>query len=339
MPGFALMTSSGVIPQGKANPGDYNLPKRSLLSGDVTGHETGMADLALDECNHTITFSPLDYENFQGNMVLWDDEKGGRYPWDVGYYNPEYAKSSFDPEYITRHAPDSAATATTFAAGIKTATHMVGVDLYEQPVTTILEEALDCGKAAGVVTSVPILHATPAAFLTHGNNRNDRNQVRSNFYKTAPSFVSGICTSNFYPDPNEIDLLCSNKWAFLRQHPNITAQQFYSSIQDLNPDNGDHIVACFGGDYSLSRQFYLPLRGVDGNYRDRWCSRGSKIKNPTTNIPVRVLAATPNDLCNFYNTDELNQIPHVSEMVAESLKFLSKDVDGFFLLVEQGDVS
>lgn len=111
-----------------------------------------MAKLALDLQGHPIDFSPLDYETAGGNMVLWDKAKGGRNPWDRKYFQ-EHPEPPFDPEYITRHAPDSAATATSLASGHKTSSFMLSTDLYENPVTTIVEEAMRSGKAAGVVTS------------------------------------------------------------------------------------------------------------------------------------------------------------------------------------------
>ena len=119
----------------------------------------------------------------------------------------------------------------------------------------------------------------------------------------------------------------------------MLANDFYNNTQDLDPDNGDHLLVCLGGDYSPSNKFMLPLRGVDGNYRDRWCSRGRVVRNSTTNEPIGIEPTTPDELCDYYDPQELDQIPHISTNVKEALNFLGKDGDGFFLLYEQGDVS
>ncbi len=66
---------------------------------------------------------------------------------------------------------DSAASATAFATGKKTYNNAVGVDTDTLPLYTIAEEARDRGYATGLVTTVPITHATPAAFFAHQPNR------------------------------------------------------------------------------------------------------------------------------------------------------------------------
>lgn len=77
------------------------------------------------------------------------------------------ANRKFDPEFILQHAIDSANSASSYANGHKTGVNMMGVDLYERPLRSILQDAMACDKSGGVMSSVPILHATPAAFITH----------------------------------------------------------------------------------------------------------------------------------------------------------------------------
>ena len=66
---------------------------------------------------------------------------------------------------------DSAAAATSFATGEKTYNNAIGVGADTLPLYTILEEARDKNMATGLVTTVPITHATPAAFASHQYNR------------------------------------------------------------------------------------------------------------------------------------------------------------------------
>ena len=116
--GFALMTTTTTVLQ-QANNGSHYAPATSLLAGNVKDHDNGMATLALDECGDPIEFDPRDFETDGGNMVLWDPVKGGMYPWDENYYKSEGFSEGFDPEYIMRHATDSASTAGTMATGHK----------------------------------------------------------------------------------------------------------------------------------------------------------------------------------------------------------------------------
>ena len=116
---FALVTTNAPVLQ-TPNAGDHYAPARSLLDGEVTNHEDGMSPIALNGCGKPIDFSPLDFEKSGGNMALYNLAKGGIYPWDPNYYtSTPNVTSGFDPEYIMRHATDSANTAGSLATGEK----------------------------------------------------------------------------------------------------------------------------------------------------------------------------------------------------------------------------
>ena len=246
---------------------------------------------------------------------------------------------------------------------------MLSVDLYEEKKSSIVEDATMCGKAGGVVTSVPVLHATPGAFITHSNNRNNGPQLQRNFRVSNPSYVSGTCSSFYQPSQdNKVAMSngsLSEQWTFLTQKETVLAkvskyfeqtlrffdsihlltmllyQDFYESIQDLDPDDDQHVLVCLAGDYTASsKNQNLPWRGVDSSYSDRWCSSGKEIKDPTNpNITVGISATTDEVLCDHYTEAELKNIPLISSNVKEALNFLGKDKDGFFMMYEQGDVS
>jgi alkaline phosphatase len=86
-----------------------------------------------------------------GNLVGYNPLKGGANPWTQGN----------DKEYIKASYPDSANTATALYTGVKSYNNAIGVDIYERPLETILKTAAKSGKSTGLVTSVPIDHATP----------------------------------------------------------------------------------------------------------------------------------------------------------------------------------
>lgn len=68
--------------------------------------------------------------------------------------------------------PDSAATTTAFATGIKTQSKVIGLtgDL-EKSADSVAEKAKRAGKAVGIVTNVTLNHATPAAFYANVESR------------------------------------------------------------------------------------------------------------------------------------------------------------------------
>jgi alkaline phosphatase len=67
---------------------------------------------------------------------------------------------------------DSAAAATAMATGVKTDNGHIGVDPDEVVLETILEIAEGRGMATGLVTTVEVSQATPAAFAAHVPDRN-----------------------------------------------------------------------------------------------------------------------------------------------------------------------
>ncbi len=104
-----------------------------------------------------------------GNIVGYEPAKGGPNPWtpltpaNLGGYDREYIKCSY---------PDSANTASTLYTGVKSYNGAISVDLYEKStVKTLLQVAREMGKSTGVITSVPISHATPGATMASVNRR------------------------------------------------------------------------------------------------------------------------------------------------------------------------
>lgn len=90
-----------------------------------------------------------------------------------GGYDPALAWQSFD--WVRTGPTDSAASATALATGHKTYNGAIGVAGADaasaSPVENVLERAERRGKATGVVTSVPLSHATPAGFVAHTSAR------------------------------------------------------------------------------------------------------------------------------------------------------------------------
>ncbi|WP_052158882.1 alkaline phosphatase [Halobacillus sp. BBL2006] len=95
---------------------------------------------------------------------------------------------SWDPYFdggegdVKENIPDSAATATSMASGIKTYNGAIGVDLEQEETETILEEAKSQGMSTGLVSTSQINHATPAAFGAHDVSRNNYNDIADDYY-------------------------------------------------------------------------------------------------------------------------------------------------------------
>ncbi|NLP49404.1 alkaline phosphatase [Bacillus sp. RO1] len=105
---------------------------------------------------------------------------------------PEMEETAYDPYLVgmqSTHSSDeeesvtdSAAAATSMSAGIKTYNGAIAVDMEKEDVKTVLEQAKENGKSTGLVATSQINHATPAAFGTHDESRNNYNQIADDYY-------------------------------------------------------------------------------------------------------------------------------------------------------------
>ena len=81
--------------------------------------------------------------------------------------------------------PDSASTATSMASGEKTLSGVINYDVnLENPFKLITEYAKEAGKKIGVISSVSVDHATPAAYYAKQPSRND-------YYEIAVQGITG----------------------------------------------------------------------------------------------------------------------------------------------------
>lgn len=104
----------------------------------------------------------------------------------------------------------SAAAGTALASGFKTKKGAIGVDsLLQNPLYSVAYYAKKIDKKVGIVTSVSIDHATPAAFYAHQPNRSMGYEIAIDLLCTNFDFFAGSGFSQLSKDdrPNIISLL------------------------------------------------------------------------------------------------------------------------------------
>jgi alkaline phosphatase len=84
-----------------------------------------------------------------------------------------YPRNFAGYDYVRRNYTDSAAAGTALSAGIKTYNRAINWTNADQPARMIGDRVKSTGRALGVVSSVQVTHATPAAFLCHNRSRED----------------------------------------------------------------------------------------------------------------------------------------------------------------------
>lgn len=298
-----------------------------------------------------------------GNLVGYDPVRGGVVPWDPSYYGGPI-RPGFDKEYIKASYPDSANTATTLYTGVKSYNNAIGVDIYEQPLETILTTAALNGKSTGLVSSVPIDHATPGAAAAAVNRRAKydsefpdldsilQQELRiyqptvllggghplSNTKDPLPAGVEPPRTFEFITD-DTYDYLSSNPlnnrygYTFLERGANAAGRLAQTAAQ-IDPNRGDRLLGLYG---ARGQNGNLPTPSANGDYSttgfDNFSLFSTQGKNPDT---VRPLQSGETDA--QFIARERNENPTLKELADAALNVLSKDQDGFWLMIEGGDV-
>ena len=209
---------------------------------------------------------------------------------------------------------DSAASATQMATGEMAGSEMIGANYKGESVPTVLEIAQARGRATGLVSDTRITHATPAAFAAHQPHRTRENEIAEDLLK------------------NRVDVMLS---AGLR----------YFVPQSVNdPQSTTHmeVLQLIGGAYRPSskrndnRNLLIEAREDYQLVFDR----GELEK--VTDGRVLGLFANSNLDDAISTRDRMEKVersePTLAEMTGKALELLSQDQDGFFLMVEAGQI-
>ncbi len=229
-----------------------------------------------------------------------------------------------------RQTPDSAGTATAMLAGIKTKAGVIGAadgvrrkdcaSLDGQAVTTIIDLAERRGLATGIVTTTRITHATPAAAYAHAPER---------------------------------------KWENDSEIPEGQRACSDIALQLVEYEVGDGIDVLFGG----GRRNFLPAAsrdpeepGESGRRDDgldliqRWQSRTGPRGRYIWNLEgfESLRRAPPRQVLGLFHSDHMQfevdrakdpgGEPSLSEMTTQAIDMLSRNPQGYFLLVEGGRI-
>ncbi|QGY40985.1 alkaline phosphatase [Pseudodesulfovibrio cashew] len=90
-----------------------------------------------------------------------------------------------------RFITGSAASATALATGVKTNINYIGMDPNFKPVKTLAEMAKERGMKVGIVSSVSVDHATPAAFYAHVKTRSMYHEIDHALADSGFDFFAG----------------------------------------------------------------------------------------------------------------------------------------------------
>jgi alkaline phosphatase len=289
----------------------------------------------------------------KGNLVGYDPVRGGSNPWTAGT----------DKEYIKHSYPDSANTATALYTGIKSYNNAIGVDIFEKNLDGILAQSARIGKATGLVTSVPISHATPGAAAAHVNRRKKYDeaypaldnilQQELRIYQpnvllggghpiakvSLPNGVEPTKQDDVYITPETYKELStkptSNRYGYtFLERGKDAAKVLAKTAQAIDPNRDGHLLGLYG---ARGQNGNLPVSSANGDYSttglDLFSVYSSKGLKPDLDRPL-----SPGETDAAFIAKERNENPTLTEMTKVALDVLSKDKDGFWLMVEGGDI-
>ncbi len=274
----------------------------------------------------------------------------GRTPWAVAPNN-EYPTSRNKKSPPVHAYTDSSSSASSMTAGIKTYNNGVNVDATGVPVKTIAHEAQQQGYLIGVVTSVPISHATPACAYSHNVDRDDYQDLTRDLLGL-PSIshprepLAGVDVligagfgqkrirdpkeevqgENFVPgnayltdaDLKTIDVAHGGRYRVSQRASGVGGGEQLMEEAQLAADKQERLLGFYGWfDPSNKYNGHLPFRTANGDY------------TPTLGRKKTAEQYTPADI---------EENPTLAEMTAAALTVLEKREQGFWLMVESGDV-
>jgi alkaline phosphatase len=208
---------------------------------------------------------------------------------------------------------DSAAAATQLATGIDTGAEMVGIDRAGRPVETILEKARAVGKAVGLVTDTRLTHGTPAAFATHRPHRSEENEIAAQMVAAGVDVLLGAGLRHWIPQQaTAVD------GAAAAEVRHLTERAYDFSSRRL--DNRNLLLEARLDGYQLAF-----------NRRQLQQVKSGKVLGIFGNESLA-------DALAERAAGKDRQEPSLAEMTRKALELLSQRKEGFFLMVEAGQI-
>jgi alkaline phosphatase len=210
---------------------------------------------------------------------------------------------------------DSAAAATQLATGQYAGSEMIGLNYQGERAETISEVAHRLGKSAGLVTNTRISHATPAGFAAHQINRNMENEIAVDLFDNRVDVLFGGGLRNWVPQA--VNDKTSAAYAALMQ----TTGAAYPATSKRQ-DNRDLLLEarkayCLAFDRAgLAKLTKTPALGLfaDSELMDALMEKEARAHDASRTEPTPI------------------------EMSAKALELLDQDPDGFFLMIEGGQI-
>lgn len=247
-------------------------------------------------------------------------------------YNPRAAWN--DTAYLKRDYTDSGAAGTALSTGFKTYLGSIGIGIEGDTLLNATQHAKAIGKSAGVVTSVQLSHATPAAFSAHNESRNNYEQIARQMILESKLDVIIGCGHPFFNNsglPAELDYKYvggADVWRQLSQEEPVTKFTIENKTYQIADINGDghsdpwKLITDIKDFSEIASGNNLPTR---------------LIGIPRVHTTLQQSRAGSEELLPFAHP-KTPEIPTLELMTMAALSILNQNPNGFFLMVEGGAI-
>ncbi|MBZ0098966.1 MAG: alkaline phosphatase, partial [Taibaiella sp.] len=234
-----------------------------------------------------------------------------------GSYDTAQAWSNFNYVNTTLDTQDSACTASAIYSGSKTSPYRMSVSSDGSTrLFTIGEKAKGLGKAVGAISTVPASHATPGAWVAHNDSRINTFAIADEGFFGNPNTTGSVTTNTKYGGGHgstmpPADVMIGGNVT------NYISDQILNKLRTESGQTGKHVL--------VERK-----TGVNG---------GNALMSAANNSAILKLAGLFNHVYHNangggYNSDN----PTLSESVLATVKVLSRNPNGFVLMVEGGAI-
>ncbi len=205
------------------------------------------------------------------------------------------------------HVTDSAAGGTALATGTRTNNGYVGADPEGNQLKSILREAQEMGKSTGIVVNTTLTEATPAAFYAGVTSRKMVFDIAKQFTESDVDVAIGGGLDHFIQRPDSLDLT-----ATLIQK----GYDVYLDWETVLKTDSDKFVGI------------LPLADI----HRRESNNGTASAAEGQEVCLAAQMAAMNEDNSGVHLSE--PTVYLEKATAKALDVLSRDKDGFFLMIE-----
>ncbi|MBN1560811.1 alkaline phosphatase [candidate division KSB1 bacterium] len=286
-------------------------PKNVII---IIGDGTGFNQLQAGSLYLHGTENGLTAQNFPLKLAATT------YSADGEGYDGAAVQASFD--YLKEKPTDSAAAATALSTGTKTYDSAIGVDTLKQPLKHLFEFAEEKGKATGVVTSVPLSHATPAGFIAHNESRAHYHEIAAEMVLRSAADVIMGCGHPYYDDDGQPLPEPAFKYV---------SEEVWRAVQ------GQSAGADADGDGAADQWTFIERREDFVRYGEGDAPK-RLLGIPQVASTLAASRSGGDEGKEPFSVPVANTLPTLAEMSRAAINVLQRDPDGFYLMIEAGAI-